>query len=38
MALRLLGYDNVWYLNGGITRWQREGRPIATPSANSEPR
>lgn len=28
MALRLLGYSNVWYLNGGLHRWQREGRPI----------
>ena len=33
MALRLLGYDNVWYLNGGITRWQREGRPVIAPHA-----
>jgi rhodanese-related sulfurtransferase len=29
MTLRLLGYGNVWYLNGGVTRWQREGRPLA---------
>jgi rhodanese-related sulfurtransferase len=36
MALRLLGYSNVWYLNGGITRWQREGRPIVTSPAKSE--
>ncbi|MGF1547844.1 MAG: rhodanese-like domain-containing protein [Thiotrichales bacterium] len=30
MALRLLGYTNVWYLNGGINRWQTEGRPLVT--------
>ncbi|MGF1643677.1 MAG: rhodanese-like domain-containing protein [Thiotrichales bacterium] len=28
MALRLLGYSNVWYLNGGVTRWQAESRPL----------
>lgn len=36
MALRLLGFDNVWYLNGGTTRWQREGRPLSSSSANSK--
>ncbi len=28
MALRLLGYRNVWYLNGGLDRWRGESRPI----------
>lgn len=30
MALRLLGYRNVGYLNGGLERWSRQGRPIIT--------
>jgi rhodanese-related sulfurtransferase len=30
MALRLLGYRNVWYLNGGLDRWRQEGRPLGT--------
>ncbi len=28
MALRLLGYDNVWYLAGGIERWRSADKPI----------
>lgn len=28
MALRLLGYDNVWYLAGGIERWRAAGKPL----------
>ncbi|MFN3595235.1 MAG: rhodanese-like domain-containing protein, partial [Thiobacillaceae bacterium] len=31
MTLRLLGFDNVWYLNGGNIRSQRERRTVATP-------
>lgn len=29
MALRMLGYQNAWYLVGGIDRWAEEGRPVA---------
>jgi rhodanese-related sulfurtransferase len=28
MALRLLGYDNTWYLAGGIDRWRTAGKPL----------
>lgn len=28
MALRLLGYRNVWYLMGGLQQWRQDGRPI----------
>jgi|GEM_PF-677276 len=28
MALRLLGYDDVWYLNGSLPRWIAEDRPV----------
>ncbi|MEA1052165.1 rhodanese-like domain-containing protein [Lamprobacter modestohalophilus] len=30
MALRLLGYDNVWYLSGGIDRWRTAGKPLTS--------
>lgn len=30
MALRLVGYSNVWYLNGGVNRWKAEGRPLVS--------
>lgn len=28
MALRLLGYENTWYLAGGIDRWRSAGKPL----------
>lgn len=28
MALKLLGYENVWYLAGGIERWRAAGKPL----------
>ncbi|MDZ7754552.1 MAG: rhodanese-like domain-containing protein [Gammaproteobacteria bacterium] len=28
MALRLLGYENAWYLAGGIDRWRAAGKPL----------
>ena len=31
MALSLLGYPSVYYLMGGLKRWQDEGRPLETP-------
>jgi rhodanese-related sulfurtransferase len=30
MALKLLGHRNVWYLHGGLHRWQQEGRRVET--------
>ncbi|NCA69450.1 MAG: rhodanese-like domain-containing protein [Sphingobacteriia bacterium] len=28
LALRLMGYRDVWYLTGGLNRWREEGRPL----------
>jgi thiosulfate/3-mercaptopyruvate sulfurtransferase len=36
-ALRVYGHDAVAVLDGGITAWRREGRPIATDVPRPEP-
>lgn len=28
MALRLLGYDNAWFIAGGVERWKGAGKPL----------
>ena len=28
--LRYFGASNVWILNGGLKKWQAEGRPVVT--------
>ncbi len=36
MALRLLGYDNVWYLAGGIERWRNAGKPLVSADTSAD--
>lgn len=31
MALRLLGYDNVYQIGGGLTAWQNKNKPTVVP-------
>jgi len=36
-TLRVMGFPNVVVLDGGLTRWRAEGRPVETEPARPEP-
>jgi thiosulfate/3-mercaptopyruvate sulfurtransferase len=36
-ALRVMGHDNVFVLDGGLPKWQREGRPTESGAAAPRP-
>ncbi len=37
-SFRVFGHDKVYVLDGGLPKWQREGRPLATGPAQPDPR